>query len=74
MKEIFHFNKKTPSQSRGSFMIQMVPRGGIEPTTLSLEGFCSSTELPGHKKFFCLEFLDFDNFLFCEMREEDSEK
>ncbi len=27
----------------------MVPRGGIEPTTLSLEGFCSSTELPGQK-------------------------
>lgn len=26
----------------------MVPGGGIEPTTLSLEGFCSSTELPGH--------------------------
>ena len=25
----------------------MVPGGGIEPTTLSLEGFCSSTELPG---------------------------
>jgi hypothetical protein len=28
-------------------MIQMVPGEGIEPTTLSLEGFCSSTELPG---------------------------
>ncbi len=27
----------------------MVPGGGIEPTTLSLEGFCSSTELPGHR-------------------------
>jgi hypothetical protein len=27
----------------------MVPRGGIEPTTLSLEGFCSSTELPGQR-------------------------
>lgn len=28
-------------------MIQMVPETGIEPVTLSLEGFCSSTELPG---------------------------
>ena len=49
-------------------MIQMVPRGGIEPTTLSLEGFCSSTELPGHKILKILEFLDFDDFLFCEER------
>ena len=39
---------KSLSYLRGIFMIQMVPRGGIEPTTLSLEGFCSSTELPGH--------------------------
>ncbi len=30
-------------------MIQMVPETGIEPVTLSLEGFCSSTELPGRK-------------------------
>lgn len=70
------------------FLESMVPGGGIEPTTLSLEGFCSSTELPGQeilkicklhryknvfldyvylytltsKKFFCLEFLDFEYF------------
>ena len=31
-------------------MIRVVPEGGIEPTTLSLEGFCSSTELPGRSK------------------------
>ena len=29
------------------FRNQMVPGGGIEPTTFSLEGYCSSTELPG---------------------------
>ncbi len=28
----------------------MVPETGIEPVTLSLEGFCSSTELPGQKQ------------------------
>ena len=28
----------------------MVPETGIEPVTLSLEGFCSSTELPGLEK------------------------
>ena len=32
-------------------MIQMVPETGIEPVTLSLEGFCSSTELPGQKNW-----------------------
>lgn len=47
-----HFIKNKNSQAFDqveSFLKHMVPGGGIEPTTLSLEGFCSSTELPGRK-------------------------
>ncbi len=46
------------------FSIHMVPGGGIEPTTLSLEGFCSSTELPGQEKVSSLQEIRYQIGIF----------